>query len=339
MIGRLILTIATILWAQAALGHEVRPGYLEITRPSSEHYHLLWKQPAVGPMAARLTPRLANGWLDRPPRSQSLGDGYRLAAWDVASSNPTALRGQSITIDGLADGLGGPLADVLVHVDVGDDQKLETILRPDRPRVILDFATRSGLAPLAYLRLGIEHILTGFDHLCFVLGLLLLVGFRRRLLTAITAFTAAHSITLAATALGVVHVDPPLVEAMVAMSILFLAAELVRVRQGSPGLTSSYPWLIAFAFGLLHGFAFAGALADVGLPKDAIPLSLFLFNLGVETGQLVFVGAAWVATWIAARAVRALPSVAAGLARAIPPYAIGSLAAFWLWERLTPIFA
>jgi hydrogenase/urease accessory protein HupE len=197
----------------------------------------------------------------------------------------------------------------------------------------------AGPAPLAYLWSGIEHILTRFDHLSFVLGLVLLVGFGPRLLAVILAFTLAHSITLAAAALGLIRIDPPLVEAMVAMSVLFLAVELVRSHWGHPGLTSSWPWLIAFAFGLLHGFAFAGPLADVGLPRDAIPLSLFLFNLGVVIGQLIFVGAVWLVFAALRRAVpRPFPPVAE-FARIAPPYVLGSLAAFWLLGRLPPIFA
>ena len=330
-----VLLLLALIVAPLARAHEVRPGYLQITRPSATAYRVLWKQPTVGALALRLRPRLSNGWLNRPPDAQSLGGDYRLQTWDVAASEPDALQGRTVGVDGL----GGTLTDVLVHVDLGDGRSLETILRPDRPSMTLDLAAKSGLAPPAYLRLGVEHILTGPDHLGFVLGLILLVGFNHRLLGAITAFTVAHSITLAATALGLVRVSPPLVEAMVAMSILFLAAELVRSRRGQPGLTSAQPWLIAFSFGLLHGFAFAGALADVGLPKGAIPLSLFLFNVGVEIGQLMFVGAVWLVAWgVAARPAPRLSGPAAAFARAVPPYVIGSMAAFWLWERLGPIF-
>jgi hydrogenase/urease accessory protein HupE len=197
----------------------------------------------------------------------------------------------------------------------------------------------AGPAPLAYLWLGTEHILTRFDHLGFVFGLVLLVGFGPRLVAVITAFALGHSITLAATALGLIRIDPPLVEAMVAMSVLFLAAELVRSHWGQPGLASSWPWLIAFAVGLLHGFAFAGPLADGGLPRNGIPLSLFLFNLGVEIGQLIFVGAVWLVFAAWRRAVpRPFPPVAE-FAQIAPPYVLGSLAAFWLLGRLPPIFA
>ena len=334
MIRRLLLLLAVLIVAGPAAAHEVRPGYLEISQPAPGRCHFLWKQPAIGEMAPLLTPVLSNGWLDRAPDSETHAPGYLLRAWDIACPDPKALAGQTLSVIGLE----GTITDVLVHADLGAAGEMETILRPDRTAVKLDFGEKTGLAAIAYLRLGVEHILTGIDHLSFVLGLLLLVGFRWRLLKAITAFTVAHSITLAATALGVVHVPSVLVEAMVAMSILFLAAELVRSRRGQPGLTSSHPWMIAFSFGLLHGFAFAGALAEVGLPRDAIPLSLFLFNVGVEIGQLIFVGAVGAVFWLAARAPR-LPAPARVLAAQAPPYVIGSLAAFWLLERLGPIFA
>jgi len=186
--------------------------------------------------------------------------------------------------------------------------------------------------------LGAEHILTGIDHLMFVLGLLLLVGVRWRLLQAVTAFTVAHSLTLGASALGLVHAPSAMIEALVALSIVYVAGELANRFRGQEPLTARYPWLIAFIFGLLHGFAFAGALADVGLPKDAVPLSLLLFNLGVEAGQLIFVGAAILAI-LALRPVRArLPAAADRIALRLPPYAIGAFAAFWVLERTAAAF-
>jgi hydrogenase/urease accessory protein HupE len=203
---------------------------------------------------------------------------------------------------------------------------------------VFAFEGSEGLRLPAYLLLGVEHILTGPDHLCFVLGLMLLVGLRWRLIKAITAFTVAHSITLAAAALGFVHFPSAVIEALVAMSILFLATELVHARQGHPGLTVRYPWLIAFTFGLLHGLAFAGALADVGLPPNAIPQALLLFNVGVELGQLMFIAAAALAMiafdWMSQR----LPLWWQSARGEIAPYAIGAFSAFWFIDRLTTVF-
>jgi hypothetical protein len=188
----------------------------------------------------------------------------------------------------------------------------------------------AGLAVPAYLRLGIEHILTGVDHLSFVLGLMLLVRGWPMLIKTVTAFTAAHSITLALSALHVIAVRPALIEALVALSILFVAVEVVHSFRGRHGLTQRYPWLIAFVFGLLHGCAFAGALAEIGLPQNAIAVSLFLFNVGVELGQLMFVGVVLGITF----GLSKLPHGVPPWARWVPPYAIGALAAFWFIDRL-----
>jgi hydrogenase/urease accessory protein HupE len=146
-----------------------------------------------------------------------------------------------------------------------------------------------------YTTLGIEHILTGFDHLCFVLALVLIVGFNRRLFWTVTAFTLAHSITLALATLGVIHIPRRPVEAAIALSIVFVASEVVQQRHGRAGWAAKWPWLVAFSFGLLHGLGFAGALAEIGLPTNSIPLALFFFNVGVELGQLLFIAAVFVA--------------------------------------------
>jgi hydrogenase/urease accessory protein HupE len=185
-----------------------------------------------------------------------------------------------------------------------------------------------------YLELGVAHILLGFDHLLFVLALLLIVRGWRRLLATVTAFTLAHSITLAAATLGFVRVPGPPVEATIALSIVFLASELLKVSRGQASLTARAPWLVAFSFGLLHGFGFAGALADVGLPRAEIPLALLTFNVGVELGQIAFVFMALAAVWLLGRIRMEWPTWAAQ----VPAYGIGSLAAFWLVERLVGIW-
>jgi hydrogenase/urease accessory protein HupE len=183
-----------------------------------------------------------------------------------------------------------------------------------------------------YTLLGIEHILTGFDHLLFVLALILIVRGTRRLLVTITAFTIAHSITLALATLGVVHIPGPPVEATIALSIVFVAAEILRLRQGRESLASRKPWIVAFTFGLLHGLGFAGALAEVGLPQKSIPLALLFFNVGVEIGQLLFISAVFALTAAARRAWRGRPTPAWG--GALASYVIGGMASFWLVERI-----
>jgi hydrogenase/urease accessory protein HupE len=185
-----------------------------------------------------------------------------------------------------------------------------------------------------YRRAALAHILAGFDHLLFVLALVLLVQGRRRLLVTITAFTVAHSLTLGAATLGWVHVPGPPVEASIALSIVFVASEIVHRRQGRYSLTDRYPWVVALTFGLLHGFGFAGALAEVGLPQTSIPIALLFFNVGVETGQLLFVGAACsvmaIGSWLSDRVPLQRPSWLWG----VPPYAIGAVSGYWLVERM-----
>jgi hydrogenase/urease accessory protein HupE len=327
--------VAGVFGAGPAAAHEVRPAYLEITQDGPHHYAVTWKQPVLGEVAIHLAPRLSNGWLDRPPADQFASASFLIRTWSIDALGADPLAGQTLSIDGL----DRTITDVLVQVRLADGRRLESIVKPDHPSLALSFAATGGLPVPAYLRLGVEHILTGIDHLMFVLGLLLLIGVRWRLIKAITAFTLAHSITLAASAVGLVHVPSVVVEALVALSIVFVAAELAGSLRGRGGQTQRYPWLIAFTFGLLHGFAFAGALAEVGLPKDAIPLSLLLFNLGVEIGQLLFVGAA-ILVIVALRQLRPrIPAAWNAAGQRIPPYAIGAFAAFWFIERASLAFS
>jgi hydrogenase/urease accessory protein HupE len=332
----LLLVLAVLLafgTGGRAFAHEVRPAYLEITELAPGDYTILWKQPVVGELAISLTPKLSNGWLDAPPSDVETTPYYRIKTWRIRTKEAAPLEGREITVVGL----DRTITDALVRVAIRGHDPVQTILRPDQPSMVLKLAPPPGLHIPAYLRLGVEHILTGIDHLSFVLGLILLVGLRWRLIKAITAFTVAHSITLAAAALGLVHVRSALVEALVALSILFLAVEVVRAKRGEGGVTARWPWLIAFAFGLLHGLAFAGALAEVGLPQGAIPLALFLFNVGVEIGQLLFVGV--VALLILAWRRLAPRFAGASWPTAIPPYAIGAFAAFWFFQRVAAVFA
>ncbi|MEI9930197.1 MAG: HupE/UreJ family protein [Rhizomicrobium sp.] len=318
--------------ASCASAHEVRPAYLQIDEAAKGHYSILWKQPVVSDLALHLVPHLSSGWLERMPDSASITPLYRIETWNVTS--PRSLANQTLTIEGL----DRSITDVLVRANVREQRPFQAIVHPDQPSLVFAFEGAEGLRLPAYLLLGIKHILTGPDHLCFVLGLMLLVGLRWRLIKAITAFTVAHSITLAAAALGFVHFPSAVIEALVAMSILFLATELVHARRGEDGLTVRFPWLIAFTFGLLHGLAFAGALADVGLPPHAIPQALLLFNVGVELGQLMFVAAAAIVMIALDRIAQRLPSWWQSARGEIAPYAIGAFSAFWFIDRLATVF-
>lgn len=330
---RVLAVLFVLLASAAAQAHEVRPAYLQIDETAPDRYTIAWKQPVVSDLALHLVPHLSGRWLERQPDDTFQTPLYRIRTWRVTSRAPLA--GQTLSIEGL----DRSITDVLVRANVQGQRPYQAILHPAAPHLVFAFTGSGGLALPAYLLLGIEHILTGPDHLCFVLGLMLLVGLRWRLIKAITAFTVAHSLTLAAAALGYVDFPSAVIEALVAMSILFLASELVHARRGEDSLTVRLPWLIAFTFGLLHGLAFAGALAEVGLPSDAIPQALFLFNVGVELGQLLFIAAAALAMLGLDWASRRLPAWWERVRGEIPPYAIGSFAAFWFIERLATVFA
>jgi hydrogenase/urease accessory protein HupE len=234
-------------------------------------------------------------------------------------------------------GLQATITDVLVRVQLLDGPRSAILVRPSRPWV--DIVTPRGVLTVAgaYLSHGIEHILFGFDHLLFVLALILIARKGRVLLWTITAFTLAHSITLSLATLGVVRVPGPPVEATIALSIILLACEIVRLRHGEPSLTARWPWAVAFTFGLLHGFGFAGALAELGLPKGDIPLALFSFNVGVEIGQPIFIGAV-LGLMACIRRIR-IPALVERHAPLAATYAIGTTAAFWFIERLAAFLA
>jgi hypothetical protein len=244
--------------------------------------------------------------------------------WRLHLAEP--LRGRTLHIDGLA----ATMTDALVRIEFADGTNWVARLTPQAPELTIPAAQGSGALAATYLGLGVEHILLGVDHLLFVLALLLITRGTKRLVLTITAFTVAHSITLALATLGFVQMPSAPVEAVIALSIVFVAAEILRARHGSEGLTSRAPWIVAFTFGLLHGFGFAGALAEIGLPQGQIPLALFFFNVGVETGQLVFVAGALtvMALW------RRVPVTIPDWAGLVPPYAIGSVAMFWVIERI-----
>jgi hydrogenase/urease accessory protein HupE len=318
-----ILAILTLAFPLAA--HESRPAYLDVREFSAGQYEVIWKRPMRGEYVIGFT----IGW----PEGCS-----------TTSANETQVPGASITrmlLDcGQSGLLGGSItinrlpetsAEVLVRVEFADGTSQTQLLRPASATITVE-GPRSALAVGSeYLRLGFDHILAGVDHLVFVLGLTLIVGGGWRLVKTITAFTVAHSITLALSTLGLVRVSQAPVEAVIALSIVFLAREIVLQRQGRPGLTSRVPWVVAFIFGLLHGLGFAGALREIGLPQGDIPLALLAFNLGVEAGQLAFVG---VVLSVMALGKRLYASTLPVWAGHIPAYVIGTVAAFWTLERI-----
>ena len=324
-VWRVVLVfIASLTISTTALAHEVRPALVQINQTAPGSYQVTWKQPVVGDMAVRMVPHLSSGVLDKPATTEEISPAFRIRTWDVKAGAP--LDGQTLTIEGLKE----TVTDVLVRITPTQGTEINTVIHPSEAAYRIVLSGPAGMAVPAYLRLGIEHILTGFDHLMFVLGLLLLIGTSWRIVKAVTAFTVAHSITLALAALGIVKFPTAIIEALVALSIVFVASELLSSKDT---LTRRRPWLIAFVFGLLHGLAFAGALSNIGLPPHAEPQALFLFNVGVEIGQLAFITTA-VAVILILRSLRQRLSFNTDtLARLAPAYVIGGFAAYWLIER------
>jgi len=310
--------------AAPVLAHEVRPAYLEMREIGAGRFSVLWKVPMRGEMRLSLAVRLpVRCKTAEHPRRVDAG-GAITERWQVECTD--GLFGETVAIDGL----DATLTDVLARVERANGTSQVVRLTPTEPAFVVAAAPRQLEMAATYLRLGIEHIWLGIDHLLFVLGLLLLVQGRRRLIGTITSFTVAHSITLAAATLGVVRLSQAPVEAVIALSIVFVAGELAHERQGRAGWTRRWPWLVAFSFGLLHGFGFAGALREVGLPEQVIPIALLCFNLGVEIGQLLFLAAALpVIAWI-----RRTRFASPAWAWRVPAYGIGGLAAFWTLERV-----
>jgi HupE / UreJ protein len=359
------LAFLLLIFALRANAHEVRPAFLELTERAPGEFDVLWKVPAIGgaqlageevpheqpapmddqgstktmpcgcpaPTSAQLSRGVTpihpampkDAVIMAPPRVERIF-GAEIKRWTI-STGAKGLDGWEVAVHGLPS----TMVDVLVRIAFKDGRVVLHLLRPDAPSFVFH-ANDVGPAAGGYFILGVEHILFGIDHPLFVLALVLIVRGFGLLVKTITAFTVAHSITLALATLGLVHVPSAPVEATIALSIVFVASEILRSRRGERGLTESAPWLVAGIFGLLHGFGFAGALSQVGLPANDIPLALLFFNLGVEAGQLAFV---FVALGVIAllRRVR-LPE----WTPILPPYAIGCVAMFWVIVRTAAIW-
>ena len=322
---RLLLVLLCVIAAPAA-ADEFRPAYLQLTETAPDHYDVLWKVPALDPTTTlKVHPVFPASAQTVSPVRSTFANGMVVQRWQL---HAPGLIGQAIAFPELST----TRVDVLVRLVRHDGSvQLERILSAD-PRFVVTASPGAFEVVRTYTLLGIEHILSGFDHLLFVLALVILVRDRRRLLLTVTAFTIAHSITLALATLGVIHVPGPPVEATIALSIVFVASEIVSEARGRIGLASRKPWLVAFSFGLLHGLGFAGALAEVGLPANAIPLALLFFNVGVEIGQLLFIAA----VLALAAALLRLPRAAALRAPATlaAAYGIGGISAYWVIARV-----
>jgi hydrogenase/urease accessory protein HupE len=320
-VRRVLAIVSLLALAGPAAAHEARPGFLELRETGPGTYSFLWKKPSGGDVEIFIAPVMPEAC--RLAGQQRLTPGALIVRGTL--SCPGGIQGKTIAIDGLQS----TFTDVIVRLHHADGRLESHLLKPVNTTVTLGAVTTAWQRSGAYLRLGIDHILLGVDHLLFVLGLLLIVGDRWMLLKTITSFTLAHSVTLAIATLGFASAPLPPLNAAIALSILFLGPEIVRKRRGQSSFTIRHPWVVAFAFGLLHGFGFASGLTTMGLPQAEIPLALLVFNIGVEIGQVFFVAL------IAAleRAFRTLEIRWPELARALPGYAVGSLGGYWTIQR------
>lgn len=330
---RLLLLLALWGWHATALAHEVRPGYLEIREVAADTYDVVWKVPAKGEFRLGLYARLPKACRGAPSSGSFVGSAF-VERWRVTC--PGGLVGQSVEIDGLA----ATRTDVLARLQRLDGTTQTERLSPERASFeVLAAPSRLQVAE-TYFVLGVEHILSGVDHLLFVLILLFLVGNWRLLIATVTAFTIAHSITLAAATLGYLRVAQAPVEAAIALSVMFVAGEVLQGARGRPGLAARAPWFVAFVFGLLHGLGFAGALREIGLPEGDIPLALLFFNVGVEGGQLLFIAAVVIALSLASRLLRKDgvadrgPWHTEAMIRTPIAYVVGGVSAFWVVQRV-----
>ena len=323
MIAGVVLTLLSAF--SSAQAHEIRPAYLELKETAPGRFIVLWRTPVMSGMRLPVVLKLPDDVRNlKDPVVQELTDSLVERRW--VETGRDGLNGKRIEFPGLQL----TITDVLARVHLLDGTESTTLVHPSKGW--MEITGSRGLLPVAatYTLLGTEHIGFGIDHLLFVLALLIIANGTMRLLKTVTAFTVAHSITLALATLGFVHVPSKPVEATIALSIVFVALEIIRRREGRDGIASRAPWIVAFTFGLLHGFGFAGALSEIGLPQNHIPATLFFFNVGVEIGQILFI-AIVLAVIAAARRVRVqLPR----WAELVPPYAIGSIAMFWVVQRV-----
>jgi hydrogenase/urease accessory protein HupE len=308
----------------AAQGHESQPASLDVKQMAGNRYEVIWKAPIYygRPHPARL--ELPEHWQTVvEPTGRLIADAhvYRRV---VAIGDP-GVHGSIVRFPGLA----GTITDVFVRLNRLDGTAMTAVVRPTKPYAELRGERSWYITAGEYIGLGFHHIMLGVDHLLFVLGLLLIVKGRRMLLQTITSFTVAHSITLAIATLGYASAPLPPLNAAIALSILFLGPEVARSWRGETSLTIRYPWVVAFLFGLLHGFGFASGLSTTGMPRVELPLALLFFNVGVEIGQLSFVAV----LLLLARSFKILEMRWPVWVERAPGYVVGTCGAYWTIQR------
>lgn len=335
MLRRVVLTlcaVATLLAAATcAQAHPMSPALLQITEKGEGVFSITWRQSIFKlPGTMDKKPTLPPGCETTTAPTLEEDSVASTTAWEV-NCGPEGLVGQTVGIQGL----GEAGTDGLVRIEMADGRVIRRVVSEENPELVVPGSESWLSVGLDYAWLGIEHILGGYDHLLFVFGLFLLVPALRPLAVTVTAFTLGHSVTLTLAVLGAANASPAIVEPIIAFTVYLLAVEIARRRHANPSLLSRYPWAMALLFGLLHGLGFAGALREVGLPQNEIPLALFSFNVGIEIGQLAFLVVVLVLRTALAGFLAGLPA----WTRVVPVYAMGSLAAMWMFERIAPLLA
>lgn len=318
--------ILLVILVSGAFAHEMRPAYLEIRETKAETYDVLWKVPGRGEdMRLGL-------YVEFPADCKSVTEPIGAMLNNAVTERWTIQRAGGITGGTIhIAGLSATMTDVLVRLERLDGTTQITRLTPSAPSFVVAAAPNALEVARTYTVLGVEHILLGIDHLLFILALILITKGGWRLVKTVTAFTVSHSLTLTAATLGWVNVPPPPVEAVIALSIVFVAVEIIRQHRGKEGITARHPWVVAFSFGLMHGLGFAGALSEVGLPAKHISTALLFFSIGVETGHLLFVAVVLALIALIRRVRIPLPR----WTELVPPYAIGTIAMFWVIQRVS----
>lgn len=325
---RKICTLLVLLVTASQLfAHEVRPAYLGITQTSDSTFQVIWKIPALGDRAPKIYPIFPESW-NLESIDERLLPGAVKRQWTVTTDED--IHGAQIYVDGLA----ATMIDVLINIELQEEENYSKIISADLPFYTVPLEPSNTDVIWTYLVLGVDHIIFGIDHLLFVLALIFVTNGKWKIIKTVTAFTLAHSITLSLAALGYASIPIPPVEAIIALSIVFLAKEIIQHTPDKPSLTYQKPWLVAFAFGLLHGFGFASALSETGLPQTAIPLALAFFNIGVELGQIGFVLVILVCLY----GIRSLKVKWPIWVEQSPIYAIGGMSFYWLIDRVVGFF-
>ncbi len=330
-LAALLALFISVMPVPPAFSHALEPGYLALEETAPDTWRVFWRRPDVkgSPMAIdALLPESCDVRRGLPP-------GFDGSAWGTGWITHCAggLQGGTVMIEGL----DRTRTDALVRIQPLEGATTTQRLTPDQPGFTVAEVPGTWDVFISYFQLGMEHILEGFDHLLFVFALLLLIRSPGRLVGAVTAFTVAHSITLALASLDLLRIPGPPVEAVIALSILFLAVEILKRKDGTERLSERFPWVVSFGFGLLHGLGFAGALSEIGLPQGDISAALLAFNLGVEAGQLTFIAVALALIWALRKSLSAVGRFDVLSARSQPvmAYAIGAVSTYWLVERIS----